>query len=66
MLFHTVEFLFFFLPATLLGYYLLAGFGVRVAIAWLAACSLFFYGWWSPRYLLLNGMAKAPRAARWP
>ncbi len=55
MLFHTVEFLFFFLPAALLGYYLLGGVGVRVAFSWLALCSLFFYGWWNPRYLWLIG-----------
>src|SRR5215813_10749269 len=55
MLFHTVEFLFLFLPATLLGYYVLGRIGIRAAFSWLAFCSLFFYGWWSPRYLLLIG-----------
>ena len=59
MLFHTVEFLFFFLPATLLGYYLLGRAGVRAAFSWLAFCSLFFYGWWNPRYLLLIGCSIA-------
>jgi hypothetical protein len=45
MLFHTGEFLFLLLPATLLGYYLLGRAGVGAAFSWLAFCSLFFYGW---------------------
>ncbi len=49
MLFHTVEFLFFFLPATILGYYLLGRTGVGPAFSWRAFCSLFFYGWNSRR-----------------
>src|SRR5262245_56371206 len=55
MLFHTGEFLFVFLPTALLGYYLLGQAGIVPAFSWLAFCSLFFYGWWNPRYLLLIG-----------
>ncbi len=52
MLFNSPEFIFLFLPITLViflqigrrGYY-------QVAIFWLVAASLFFYGWWNPAYL---------------
>ncbi|HSC74894.1 MAG TPA: MBOAT family protein [Pseudomonadales bacterium] len=54
MLFNSYEFLLMFLPVCLGGYY---GFSKlinqRAAIAWLALCSLFFYGWWNPAYLWL-------------
>lgn len=53
MLFNSVPFLFLFLPVTL-GLYLLAGRrNHRLAALWLVLASLFFYGWWNPRYLLL-------------
>jgi alginate O-acetyltransferase complex protein AlgI len=56
MLFNSYEFLFGFLPACLLIYFLL---GRRrsplAAIGFLAAASLFFYGWWNPLYLPLLG-----------
>lgn len=52
MLFNSSEFVFYFLPLTVIGYYALgyAGF-YRVSLAWLVAASLFYYGWWDPRYL---------------
>ena len=54
MLFNSYEFLFAFLPVTLVGFFLLGRWGWRdAAIAWLVAASLFFYGWWNPPYLLL-------------
>jgi alginate O-acetyltransferase complex protein AlgI len=54
MLFNSPEFIFFFLPATLLGCYALAHFRLqRGAIAWLLACSMFFYAWFKPVYLIL-------------
>ncbi len=54
MLFNSPEFIFVFLPVTLLGLFILA----RVAshslvVGWLIAANLFFYGWWNPSYLLL-------------
>ena len=54
MLFNSFEFIFLFLPVTVIGFYALgkAG-GVRPAIGWLVAMSLFFYGWWNPDYLAL-------------
>ncbi|NND55101.1 MAG: MBOAT family protein [Gammaproteobacteria bacterium] len=54
MIFSSPEFLFAFLPLTLLGFVLLAQ-RIRLALGWLVACSLFFYGWWEPMYLLLLG-----------
>ena len=54
MIFSSPEFLFAFLPLTLLGFVLLAG-RMRLALGWLVLCSLFFYGWWEPVYLLLLG-----------
>ncbi len=54
MLFNSYEFIFLFLPASLAGYFVLGARGwIRAAVAWLAACSLFFYGWWDARYVLL-------------
>ncbi len=52
MLFNSYEFIFLFLPLTLLLFFLIGGRGHhRAAISWLVAASLFFYGWWNPAYL---------------
>jgi len=52
MLFNSYEFIFAFLPVCLGVFFLLGQrLGVRVALGWLVACSLFFYGWWNPAYL---------------
>ncbi len=52
MLFNSFEFLFAFLPLTLLVFFYIGSIGHhRVAIAWLVAASLFYYGWWNPAYL---------------
>jgi len=52
MLFNSYEFIFAFLPITLLGFYLIgAKSHHRTAMAWLVGASLFFYGWWNPSYL---------------
>lgn len=53
MLFNSYEFLFLFLPITLLVYFRLARANRENAILWLVLASLFFYGWWNPAYLLL-------------
>jgi len=54
MLFNSYEFLFLFLPITLGGFLVLARAGkVRWAAGWLALASVFFYGYWAPRYVLL-------------
>ncbi|MGQ9424889.1 MBOAT family O-acyltransferase [Gilvimarinus sp. F26214L] len=55
MLFNSFEFIFLFLPVVALGFYLIrahSGTG-NVALGFLVLASLFFYGWWDPRYLLL-------------
>ena len=52
MLFNSYEFIFLFLPITLLVYLGIGRYGDRrVALVWLIAASLFFYGWWNPAYL---------------
>jgi D-alanyl-lipoteichoic acid acyltransferase DltB (MBOAT superfamily) len=54
MLFNSYEFLLLFLPVTLAGWFLCGRWaGLRAAQLWLIACSLFYYGWWNPWYLLL-------------
>ena len=53
MLFNSYPFLFAFLPAALIGYFLAGLHGKWLGAAWLAVCSLFFYGWWDYRYLPL-------------
>jgi len=60
MLFNSHEFLFFFLPAVLAGYWWLNGHAApRIALGWLVAASLFFYGWWNPAYLWILVLSMA-------
>ena len=52
MLFNSYQFIFGFLPAVCVIYYVVAHFwGPRVGAAALVGGSLFFYGWWNDRYL---------------
>ena len=55
MLFSSVEFLYYFLPVTLLVYFLIPtpGKSPRLRNYWLLFASLVFYGWGEPRYLAL-------------
>jgi alginate O-acetyltransferase complex protein AlgI len=53
MLFNSAEFLFAFLPAAVLGFYLLGRFSRMSAIRWLIVVSLAFYGWWRPLNVLI-------------
>ncbi|MQA36967.1 MBOAT family O-acyltransferase [Rugamonas aquatica] len=53
MLFNSSGFLFLYLPVVLSGYALLAHARPRWTTGWLAAVSLFFYGYWNVRYLPL-------------
>lgn len=54
MLFNSYEFLFVFLPITLVVFWTIGHLALpRIALAWLVSCSLFFYAWWNPPYLLL-------------
>jgi len=54
MLFNSYEFLLFFLPATLAVFFALSSQHLtKAAAGWLALTSIFFYGYWSPRYVFL-------------
>ncbi|MGF7534952.1 MBOAT family O-acyltransferase [Bacillus mexicanus] len=54
MLFNSFVFIFLFLPVVFIGYYLLNHFNFnRLSILWLVAGSLFFYGYFNPKYLIL-------------
>ncbi len=55
MLFNSIEFIFFFLPAA---YFIFLKLSRRnhvskPALIWLLGASLFFYSWWNPKYLIL-------------
>ena len=52
MLFNSYDYLFYFLPLSLAGFFVL-GRRPGWSVAWLVAASLFFYAWWDPRYLPL-------------
>jgi alginate O-acetyltransferase complex protein AlgI len=52
MLFNSFQFIFAFLPATCLAYFIAARFwGRRAGMVVLVGASLFFYAWWNDRYL---------------
>jgi len=52
MLFNSYQFIFLFLPVTLLVFFLIGNKGHhRIALSWLVGASLFFYAWWNPAYL---------------
>src|SRR5210317_1460806 len=52
MLFNSFFFILVFLPVALFGFFAIGGRGHhRIAISWLIAASLVFYGWWNPAYL---------------
>ncbi|MDY7021042.1 MAG: MBOAT family protein [Cyanobacteriota bacterium] len=54
MLFNSPEFIFLFLPVTLLIFiYISYSSSYKIGIGWLVVASLFFYSWWNPPYLLL-------------
>jgi D-alanyl-lipoteichoic acid acyltransferase DltB (MBOAT superfamily) len=53
VLFNTYAFIFAFLPVTLAGYFLIARRSLPGAALWVGLASLFFYGWWNPKYVLL-------------
>src|SRR5262245_35952246 len=57
MLFNSYEFLLLFLPVTFFGFFALARWHHWAAAAWLTVASLFFYGWWSPRFVLLLALS---------
>ena len=61
MVFSSIPFLYYFLPISLGGYFLMPG---KAKNGWLLACSLVFYGWGEPKLLPVApenaGMAWAP------
>ncbi|HYM03974.1 MAG TPA: MBOAT family protein [Stellaceae bacterium] len=68
MLFNSYAFILVFLPAAVLIFHGLRGYGAeRGAFAFLAAASLGFYGWWDIRYLALLAVLILTNfiAARW-
>ena len=64
MLFNSYEFIFVFLPATVLIFFQFARLSSQLAASWLVMASLFFYGWWNPIYVgLLLGSTGFNHAA---
>lgn len=53
MLFNSYIFILAYLPVVVLVYFVLGRRSYHAAILWLVSSSLFFYGWWNPKYLLL-------------
>lgn len=53
MLFTSFEFIFLFLPITVAVFFLISRLGHQLGALWLGVASLFFYGWWNPRFVLL-------------
>ncbi len=53
MLFNSYGYIFAFLPAALIGFYLAACLRRQLAKGWLIAASLFFYGWWNAHFVAL-------------
>ncbi|NJB68433.1 D-alanyl-lipoteichoic acid acyltransferase DltB (MBOAT superfamily) [Desulfobaculum xiamenense] len=81
MLFNSYIYIFCFLPLAVVGYFLACRVGHRLGVAWLAASSVAFYGWWNPAYVpllavsvivnhtagrALSRRALAARDNRWP
>ncbi len=53
MLFNSYGFIYLYLPVVFIGFFVLGRRNRTVAAGWLAAASLFFYGWWSSLYVPL-------------
>jgi len=53
MLFISNIFIFLFLPFVLFGFFYIARKNHARAILWLVFASLFFYGWWNPKFIIL-------------
>jgi len=51
MLFNSYVFIFAFLPVVIFGFYRIGKHSHALAMLWLAAASLFFYGWWDARFV---------------
>ena len=55
VLFNSLGFLFVYLPVAVVVFFWIGRFNRAAAEIWLACASLFFYGYWDARYLLLLG-----------
>src|SRR5690349_5579756 len=72
MLFNSYPFLLGFLPIVFIGFLCIGRYSHHAACLWLAAASIFFYGWWNLRFvpllvvsILFNyGMARAIQATK--
>lgn len=53
MLFNSAEFLFIFLPLSLIGYFALGRVAGKASRIWLCIASLVFYTWWEPAFLVV-------------
>ncbi|HZX31254.1 MAG TPA: MBOAT family O-acyltransferase [Rhodocyclaceae bacterium] len=53
MLFNSYEFIFCYLPLVLGLFFVIGRWSRKLAALWLAAASIFFYGWWDARYVFL-------------
>ena len=54
MLFNSLSYIFLFIPLTVIIYFFLSKYKlVKVANGWLLCTSLFFYGYWNPKYIFL-------------
>lgn len=53
MLFNSYAFIFLYLPIVFFGFLVAAKKSEKLAALWLVLASLFFYGWWNPKFVLL-------------
>src|SRR5262245_17602174 len=53
MLFNSYEFILVFLPIVAVVFFQIARASHLLAATWLCAASLFFYGWWNPKFVAL-------------
>jgi alginate O-acetyltransferase complex protein AlgI len=53
MLFTSYEFIFFFLPVVVVGFFALGRINRYLASSFLVLASLFFYGWWDHQFVIL-------------
>jgi alginate O-acetyltransferase complex protein AlgI len=53
VLFNSFEFIFIYLPVVLAVFFGIGRRSPRLAAAWLGLASIFFYGWWNPKFVLL-------------
>jgi len=67
MLFNSYPFIFIFLPLTFIGSFLLGAYSRKLAILWLGAASMVFYGFWDTKFvsLLLGSIVANYYFGRW-